>query len=227
MLLIDLPSGTGWPLAAARLLDTLLGCGIVLLIGYAPWPTSWYAHLPGQFASTVSAVCEYLEQALVARSADRRRLRRRAYRGLSDLRTEFQRTMSEPRGASRRATLWWPAVVGLEQVMDAATATAVGADHGAPLPPSACVQELAAAAAYRSGGARGHPAAGAGRAAGRGVRGTGGRRRVPGAGGPGLTVGTRRAAGGRHKTRPKPPAQDRRRRRHKDPRQVIASAGAG
>ena len=145
VLLIDLPSGAGWPLAAARLLDTLLGCGIVLLVGYAPWPMSWYAHLPGQFASTVAAVSEYLEQALVARSADRRRLRRRAYRALSDLRAEFQRTLSEPRAASRRATIWWPAVVGLEQVMDAATAAAVAADHGAPLPPAVCVQELSAA----------------------------------------------------------------------------------
>jgi uncharacterized membrane protein YccC len=147
VLLIDLSTDTGWRLAEARLVDTLLGCAIVLIIGYALWPMSWYAHLPGQFASTVSAVCDYLEQALVARSPgrspDRSRLRRRAYRALSDLRAEFQRTLAEPPAASRRATMWWPAVVGLEQVMDAATATVVVADHGAPLPSAACVQELA------------------------------------------------------------------------------------
>jgi uncharacterized membrane protein YccC len=142
VLLIDLPTGTGWRLAEARLLDTLLGCGIVLLIGYAAWPMSWYSQLPGQFTSTVSAVCEYMEQLLAIRSPERLRLRRRAYRALSDLRAEFQRTMSEPPAASRRATLWWPAVVGLEQVMDTVTAAVVAADHGAPLPPAACVQQL-------------------------------------------------------------------------------------
>jgi uncharacterized membrane protein YccC len=145
VLLIDLPSNSGWRLAEARLLDTLLGCGIVLLIGYAPWPRSWYAHLPGQFADTVSAVCAYLEQALDGTSPERYRLRRRAYRALSDLRAEFQRTLSEPPAASRQATAWWPAVVGLEQVMDAATATAVAAGHGTAPPPPECVRELTAA----------------------------------------------------------------------------------
>ncbi len=144
VLLIDLPDRTGWRLAGARLVDTLLGCGIVLVIGYAPWPRMWNAHLPGQFADTVASVCEYLEQALVQRSPERHRLRRRAYRALSDLRAEFQRTLSEPPALSRRATTWWPAVVGLEQALDAITAAAVAADHGAALPAPGSVRELEA-----------------------------------------------------------------------------------
>jgi uncharacterized membrane protein YccC len=142
VLLIDLPDRTGWRLAEARLIDTLLGCAIVLVIGFAPWPRAWNAHLPGQFADTVARVCEYLDQALVQRSPAPYRPRRRAYRALSDLRAEFQRTLSEPPALSRRATAWWPAVVGLEQVMDAATAAAVAADHGAALPPPGQVREL-------------------------------------------------------------------------------------
>jgi uncharacterized membrane protein YccC len=142
VLLIDLPDRTGWRLAEARLIDTLLGCAIVLVIGFAPWPRAWNAHLPGQFADTVASVCEYLDQALVQRSPAPFRLRRRAYRALSDLRAEFQRTLSEPPALSRRATAWWPAVVGLEQVMDAATAVAVAADNGAALPPPGQVREL-------------------------------------------------------------------------------------
>ena len=142
VLLIDLPDRTGWRLAEARLVDTLLGCAIVLVIGFAPWPRAWNAHLPGQFADTVSRVAEYLEQALVRRSPDRSQLRRRAYRALSDLRAEFQRTLSEPPALSRRATTWWPAVVGLEQVMDAATAATVAVDHGAALPPADQVRGL-------------------------------------------------------------------------------------
>ncbi|MGH3208291.1 MAG: hypothetical protein ACRDNO_11065, partial [Trebonia sp.] len=76
---------------------------------------------------------------------DRIRLRRQARRGLSDLRTEFERTMSEPRAISRRATAWWPAVVGLDEVMDAVTATAVAIGHGAPAPSPGAVAQLAAA----------------------------------------------------------------------------------
>jgi uncharacterized membrane protein YccC len=145
VLLLDLLAHAGWGLAEARLIDTLLGCAIVLLIGYAPWPLSWYAHLPTQFADTVGAVCAYLEQALVARSPDRRWLRRRASRALSDLRSEFQRTMSEPPAVSRGATAWWPAVVGLEEVMDAVTAAAVAADRGVTPPSPRRVRELTAA----------------------------------------------------------------------------------
>ena len=145
VLLLDLLDRTGWGLAEARLIDTLLGCAIVLVIGYAPWPLSWYAHLPTQFADTVGAVCAYLDQALIVRSPDRRLLRRRAYRALSDLRAEFQRTLSEPPAVSRGATAWWPAVVGLEEVMDAVTAAAVAADRGVTPPSPRSVRELTGA----------------------------------------------------------------------------------
>ena len=123
VLLIDLLSPAGWRLAGERLVDTLLACVIVLLIGYAPWPTAWQAHLPGQFASTLRAVAAYLDEALAgapggsaaassaalagptpATPAWRSRLRRRAFRSLSDLRAEYQRTMSSRRrsAAGRR-----------------------------------------------------------------------------------------------------------------------------
>jgi hypothetical protein len=62
---------------------------------------------------------------------------------LSDLRAEFQRSMSEPPAISRPASAWWPALVGLEQVMDAVTATAVAMDHGAPAPSPGGVRRLA------------------------------------------------------------------------------------
>jgi len=162
VLLIDLLSPAGWRLAGERLVDTLIACAIVLLIGYAPWPTAWQAHLPGQFASTLRVVAAYLDEALVsawepndssarpapgaapalATPAWRSRLRRRASRSLSDLRAEYQRTMSEPPAISRRATAWWPAVVGLEEVMDAATSTVVAIGRGAPAPAPEAVRQL-------------------------------------------------------------------------------------
>ena len=50
VLLIDLLDVGGWRLAEVRLVDTALASLIVLLVGYAPWPSAWQAHLPGQFA---------------------------------------------------------------------------------------------------------------------------------------------------------------------------------
>ena len=145
VVLIDLLSPGGWQLAGDRLIDTLIGCAIVLLVGFAPWPMSWYSHLPGQYARAALDVCRYLEVALGAGAGSgpgggappaRSRIRRSTYRALADLRAEFQRTMSEPPSISRRATAWWPAVIALEQVMDGITATALAVSRGAEVPPS-------------------------------------------------------------------------------------------
>ena len=54
--------------ALTGLLRAVGGCAIVLLIGFAPWPMSWYAHLPRQYARTALDVCRYLEVALVTGS---------------------------------------------------------------------------------------------------------------------------------------------------------------
>jgi uncharacterized membrane protein YccC len=168
VLLIDLLVPAGWRLAGERLTDTLLGCAIVLLVGYAPWPMSWHSDLPRQFAATLRDLCRYMEEALVtswepgqgltgadpgaARTVSsppgperRSKLRRQTSRDLADLRTEYQRAMSEPRAVSRRAAAWWPAVVGLEATVDAVTGTAVAISRGAPAPSPAAVLKLTAA----------------------------------------------------------------------------------
>jgi uncharacterized membrane protein YccC len=163
VLLIDLLAVSGWRLAEIRLIDTLLASVIVLLIGYAPWPSAWQAHLPGQFAETLRSVSAYTDQALVEMPAGRialsgttrplshapgeapvlrSRLRRGAYQSLSNLGTEFQRSMSEPPSVSRRAAAWWPAVVSLQDVMDVVTSTAVAIGRGAPVPSAASVHAL-------------------------------------------------------------------------------------
>jgi uncharacterized membrane protein YccC len=139
VVLIDLLAPAGWRLAEDRLIDTLIGCAIALLVGFAPWPMVWYSHLPRQYARTVQDMCRYLEEVLggqgpgaAAGVSSRARLRRPTYRALADLRAEFQRTMSEPPAISHRAAAWWPAVIGLEQVMDAITSAglAVSQDQG-------------------------------------------------------------------------------------------------
>jgi len=130
VILIDLLNRAGWALAGERLIDTLPGCAIVLLVGYAPWPSSWHAHLPEQFAAALDSVARYTEQAL-AGAPGRPGLRRQTYRALSDLRTEFQRTMAEPPSVSRRAARLRPAVIALEHVTGTVTAAAVRGDRAA------------------------------------------------------------------------------------------------
>ena len=128
VLLVDLLTHGGWDLVWARLLDTALGCGIVLLVGYAAWPSSWHTHLGVRFADAVDTARDYLEHALTAGPDSPRR--RQTYRALSDLRTAFQRALSEPRRVAERATYWWPAVVALERLADLTTAAAIGIRHG-------------------------------------------------------------------------------------------------
>jgi uncharacterized membrane protein YccC len=152
VVLVDLFNPIGWRLAEDRLVDTLIGCGIVLVVGFAPWPGSWNAHLPQQFGQTVLKVSDYLEEALLGPAGEassaappkRSQMRRATWRALADLSTEFQRTVSEPPSISRIATAWFPAVVALERVMEAITSTAVSVSRGAAVPPDG-VRQLAAA----------------------------------------------------------------------------------
>jgi uncharacterized membrane protein YccC len=137
VVLVDLLKPTGWQLALDRLVDTLIGCAIVVVIGFAPWPTAWYAHLPAKFGQAALDVCTYMRDALGgpgASAPDTVAQRRSTYRALGDLRAEFQRTMSEPPSISRSATAWWPAAVGLEQVLDAVTAVSLAVGRGARVP---------------------------------------------------------------------------------------------
>src|SRR6201999_5042 len=147
VLLIDLLAPAGWRLAEERLVDTLLGCAIVLLVGYASWPSSWHSHLPRQFAATLRDICRFMEAALIPDPAARDRgwpLRRQGYRALGDLHGEYQRAMSEPAAVSRRASAWWPAIVALDEVAAAATATGAAIRRGAPAPSPDAVHQLTA-----------------------------------------------------------------------------------
>jgi uncharacterized membrane protein YccC len=137
VVLVDLLRPIGWQLAWDRLVDTLIGCAIVVVIGFAPWPMAWYAHLPAKFGRAALDVCGYMRDALDdpgASAPDTAAQRRSTYRALGDLRAEFQRTMSEPPSISRSATAWWPAAVGLEQVLDAVTAVSLAVGRGARVP---------------------------------------------------------------------------------------------
>ncbi|MGH7919714.1 MAG: FUSC family protein, partial [Candidatus Dormibacteraceae bacterium] len=131
--------------AAARLVDTVIGCGVALLVGYALWPESWRSQLPSRVAAAAQVLGDYLAAAFRPDRSGARQLRRRTYRTLSDLRTAFQQTLSEPRPWSARAAAWWPVVAQLETVTDAVTAAAVAAASGGPKPELGHVDRCVAA----------------------------------------------------------------------------------
>jgi uncharacterized membrane protein YccC len=143
VLLVDLLTGAGPKLAEIRLVDTLIGCAIVLLLGYLPWPGNWQAPMAPRFADAVSATAGYLRHAFDTGDPRRALLHRKAFDALADLRTVFQRAVAEPPVFSRRVTTWMPALTALEQVADATAATVARTDHGAPPPSDEAVQAVA------------------------------------------------------------------------------------
>ena len=114
ILLLDLALPAGAGLVAARLTDTLIGCGIVLVFGYLLWPQTWRAPLDEALRATTVALDAFVDAAFTGSPADRRRTRRRTYRALTELQTQLQRLLAEPPPISTRAAAWWPVIVQLE-----------------------------------------------------------------------------------------------------------------
>ncbi|MEU9381070.1 FUSC family protein [Streptomyces sp. NPDC048279] len=145
LLLSDILNHQGTGLLLPRLLDSLMGCGIALTAGYLLWPESWRTRVGDRLANAVADTAAYVDLAFEqgADPAARARMRRRLYRDLSTVRTEFQRALTEPPPAGRRAAAWWPLVVAVERIVDATTAARVRVRHGAPPPPRSEVDQIA------------------------------------------------------------------------------------
>ncbi len=142
VLLIGLISHGSWRLAEDRLIDVLLGCSIALSIGYAPWPSSWHANLPPALADAVQQAAHYLEQALGdAEPGPAAAAHAQARRTIGDLSINLQRAMTEPGPVRQQVTAWLPAMIALEQTLEAITAAATTSGQSAP---AADVHELAA-----------------------------------------------------------------------------------
>ncbi|KKD05112.1 FUSC family protein [Streptomyces sp. WM6386] len=145
LLLSDVLNHQGTALLMPRLVDSLMGCGIALVAGYLLWPESWHTRVGDRLADAVSDTARYVESAFGTEPVDppaRARMRRRLYRDLSVIRTEFQRALTEPPPTGRRAAAWWPLVVAVERIVDATTAARVRTKHGAPLPSKAEVSQV-------------------------------------------------------------------------------------
>jgi uncharacterized membrane protein YccC len=142
ILLLDLavPSGSG--LVTARLLDTLIGCAIVLVFGYALWPQTWRAPLDEALRDAILALDAFVGAAFTGTPTERRRARRRCYRALTELQTQLQRRLAEPPPISTRAAAWWPVIVQLERTADAVTEAVIAIRSGEAAPDPAQVAVL-------------------------------------------------------------------------------------
>ncbi|WP_033263627.1 FUSC family protein [Amycolatopsis vancoresmycina] len=150
ILQMDLANTGSWNVVVARLVDTALGCVIVLVFGYLLWPGSRRPQVGGRLADGLDAVAKYVSHALVEASGGEARLarsraRRGAYRALADLRTAFQQVVVEPSANGRQAVAWWPVIAAQERVADAVTEVGVTIGRGVPPPAPADVELLTAA----------------------------------------------------------------------------------
>ncbi|MDN3297716.1 FUSC family protein [Streptomyces ficellus] len=136
LLLSDWLNRQGFGLVLPRLYDSLIGCAIVLVAGYLLWPESWRTRIGDRLADTVEDAARYVACAFGPETdaGARGRARRRLYRDLSAVRSEFQRALTEPPPTGTRAAAWWPLCVAVERVVDATTAARVRVSHGAPPP---------------------------------------------------------------------------------------------
>jgi uncharacterized membrane protein YccC len=130
ILLLDLaaPSGTG--IVAARLVDTLVGCAIVLVFGYLLWPQTWGAPLDDAVRAAALALDRFVQAAFTASPEETRRARRASYRALTELQTQLQRRLAEPPPISTRAAAWYPVIIQLERTSDAVTEAVIAMRAG-------------------------------------------------------------------------------------------------
>ncbi|MET7476428.1 FUSC family protein [Streptomyces sp. NPDC005648] len=145
LLLSDILNHQGTALLLPRLVDSLIGCGIALVAGYLLWPESWHTRVGDRLADAVADTARYVESAFGdgTEPSARARMRRRLYRDLSVIRTEFQRALTEPPPTGRRAAAWLPLVVAVERIVDATTAARVRVRHGAAEPSTAEIGHVA------------------------------------------------------------------------------------
>ena len=131
-------------LVAARLVDTVLGCLIVLVFGYALWPESWRVRLGDRITAGFEAAADYLDEAFTGSWDERARDRRALRRSLNSIQNGLQQTLSEPPPASRQGTAWWPVLIELDHLVDAVTAASARVMRGADPPPRREVDAVSA-----------------------------------------------------------------------------------
>jgi len=127
LVLIDFlsPARSGMQYADLRLVDTLMGCAIVLLFGYLLWPRRHTSELEESMTQARQSIAHYLQLVLDNRlqpeNAQVSEARRAAYGRLVDMRAALQKSMAEPPPAGYEAAAWFPLVASAARLCDAIT----------------------------------------------------------------------------------------------------------
>ena len=133
LVLIDFlsPARSGMEYASLRLVDTLIGCAIVLLFGYLLWPRRHSSELHQTMTSVRQTIAHYLELALANSTTPETSAlstaRRDAYGKLVDMRAALQKSMAEPPPAGYEAAAWFPLIAAAARLCDAITVYSVSA----------------------------------------------------------------------------------------------------
>ena len=133
LVLIDFlsPARSGMEYAGLRLVDTLIGCAIVLLFGYLLWPRRHSSELHQTMTLVRQTIAHYLELALAnstqPQASALSAVRRQAYGQLVDMRSALQKSMAEPPPAGYEAAAWFPLVACAARLCDAITVYSVSA----------------------------------------------------------------------------------------------------
>jgi uncharacterized membrane protein YccC len=121
----------------SRIGETLLACGIVLLVGHLPAPGQRGGTVRARLARAVDAAHAYLRHVLTRRDdrAGRWALRREAYRALAEARIAIDLAAAELPLLARHAEGTDEVAVTLERLVDLTTACAVHIDDSGRLTP--------------------------------------------------------------------------------------------
>jgi uncharacterized membrane protein YccC len=142
IMLLDLAAPSPSDLVGPRLVDTLIGCAIVLVFGYLLWPQTWRAPLDDALRGAAVALDRFVDAAFTGTPEETRRARRTSYRALTELQTQLQRRLAEPPPISTRAAAWYPVIIQLERTSDAVTEAVIAMRAGEPIPPRGQVNVL-------------------------------------------------------------------------------------
>ena len=126
-----------------RLLDTLIGCAVAVVVGYLLWPGRLFAtHTPLENAkrSTVAYLRAAADPTTLPK--DLGELRRRAYDDSHGLRRNLRSAVLEPNRLSPTVRAELPIALALEDVTDDISALAFDVAKTGAAPPAATVEEI-------------------------------------------------------------------------------------
>ncbi|MBO0515273.1 FUSC family protein, partial [Streptomyces beijiangensis] len=139
-LVLALVMAGGEPQASwSRIAETLLACGIVLLVGHLPWPGQSGGGVRSRVTTARDAAHAYVQHVLNKGQSEEDRaarwlLRREAYRTLAAARTAIDLAAAELPALARHTADTDAAALTLEQLVGTTTACAVQLDDSGHLP---------------------------------------------------------------------------------------------